>query len=224
MSILTSKSYESYIGDLFDKIKRKNLSDDMILIPVLNDEGAIEAVLKPITYDYERLFPDCVYYMSKWRRENPSLSNSVFTVTDERTKNWLDNLILRRKDRLLFFIDTLDNKHVGHIAYSSFNFKKRTAEIDAVLRGEPLLPGIMTKTIKSMIKWADKNLRLLNLQLRVNDDNPKAIALYERCGFERISRIPLFRRELDGEVRWDEDEGRDESEAEKFELLMRRSR
>lgn len=224
MSGMTDKEFEEYIGQLFDKIKRVDVNDEMMLIPVVNDEGNAEAFLKPITYDYETLFPDCVYYMSKWRRENPSLSNSVFTVTDERTKKWLDNLILRRKDRLLFFIDTIDNRHIGHIAYSSFDFTSRTAEIDAVLRGEDILPGIMTKTIKSMIKWADKNLLLQNLQIRVNDDNSKAIALYERCGFKAISKIPLFRRELDGETRWDEDEDRDLTEAERYELLMRREK
>lgn len=219
---MTDFEYEKYISELFDKIKRKDASDDMVSIPVVNDDGYIEAILKPITYDYERLFPDCIYYMSKWRIENPTLSNSVFQVTDERTKNWLDNLILKRKDRLLFFIDTLDNKHIGHIAYSSFDFVDRTAEIDAVLRGEDILPGIMTKTINSMIRWADNNLLLSSLQLRVNDDNTRAIALYERCGFEAVSRIPLFRRELEGEIRWDEDKNRDINEAERFELLMKK--
>lgn len=221
MNEMAPHGFEDYITKLFDKMKRKNVTDDMVLIPVVDDNGILEAFLKPITFDYETIFPDCVYYMSKWRRENPSLSNSIFTVTDERTKNWLDNLILKRKDRLLFFIDTPDNRHIGHIAYSSFDFENKTAEIDAVLRGEKALPGVMTKTVKAMIRWAWANLKLNHLQLRVNDDNRKAIALYERCGFVPVSRIPLFRRELEGEVRWDEDDSRDSSEAERFEWLMR---
>lgn len=219
---IKEKQYEEFIEELFNKIKRKNTQDDMLFISVTDDNGNLVAFLKPITFDYESIFPDCVYYMSKWRRENPSLSNSVFEVTDERTKNWLYKLILNRKDRLLFFIDDLQNNHIGHIAYSSFNFKNMTAEIDAVLRGEKSpVPGLMTFTIKSMIRWAKKNLKLSNIQLRVSDNNEKALALYRRCGFVTISRIPLFRRELDNEVRWDEDDTRDESEADRFEFLMR---
>jgi len=206
--------------ELFNKMKRINASDEYVCIPILDSKKHIVGLLKPITYDYKELYSDIVPIMSRWRRDNPSLSNSVFKVTEERTTRWLDELILKRGDRLLFFIDELDGRHVGHIAYSSFDFDNKTAEIDAVLRGEnSKVKGIMTFTIKAMLDWAERNLALQNIQLRVNEDNEKAISLYERCGFKIIKKIPLFRREMADEIRWDEDPERNESEAERFEYV-----
>lgn len=213
--------YKAYISELFDSLKRKNLFDEYRSLPLLDKDAKIVGFLRPLTFDYEIIYPEAVSLISKWRRENPTLSNSVFEVTDQRTKKWIDELILRRKDRILFFIDDLQGHHVGHIAYSSFDFQNKTAEIDAVLRGERAsVHGIMTMAMKSMLYWAEKNLSLNSIQLRVNENNDKAIALYTRCGFEKISRLPLFRRELENEIRWDEDPSRDISEAERFELLM----
>ena len=206
-------------------MKRLNPNDDFVCIPIINDKGNTVGFLKPVTFDYEILFPTVVSLCSKWRRENPSLSNSIFEITDERTKRWIDNLILKRKDRLLFLIDDLDGNHIGHCAYSTFDFEKRIAELDAFCRGEVCkIPKLMKCVDKAMIRWAKDNLKLEALQLRVNEDNDWSILLHKRCGFEIVSRIPLFKRVLEGEVRWDEDDTRDEKEADKYEFLMRLDR
>lgn len=214
--------YQDFITNSFDKIKRFNKKNEYLCIPILNDMQTIVGLIKPITYDYNILYPDCIDVMSKWRRENPSLSNSVFDVTNERTQNWIENLILKRKDRLLFFIDDLNNNHIGHIAYSSFDFKENSAEIDAVLHGEKgNIPGIMTYSVKAMLYWGRTYLHLRNIYLLTNDDNVRAIQLYERCGFKTIGRIPLYKRVLKDEIRWDADESRNEDEAERFEIRMK---
>lgn len=219
---MESVELKKYVSELFDNIKRCDPAKNYVCIPILNNENKIVGLLKPITLDYKQMYPECVRLISKWRRENPSLSNSIFEVTDDRTEQWIDRLILDRKDRLFFFIDELDGKHIGHIAFSSFDYENQTAEIDAVLRGEKgNVDGIMTFTIRAMIRWLRENVELRYIQLRVNDDNKRAINLYHRCGFKEVSRIPLYRRELKDEIRWDEDRNRNPSEAERFEFLMR---
>lgn len=216
-----NEKYDEYISNLFNLYKRKNVFDPMICFPIINDKEEIIGLLKPIPFDYRRMYPESITLLGKWREENPSLSNSVFVITNERTENWLDNLILKRKDRILFYIDDLSNCHLGHIAFSSFDFQNMTAEIDCVLRGRKnILPGIMTFAVHTMVRIAFDKLKLKKLYLVTNEDNIKAIQLYERCGFHIIDRIPLFRRELENEVRWDADEIRDVSEAERFEVKM----
>lgn len=219
---MCTEEFERYIASLFDRIKRKDPSDSYLCIPVLNHENQTVGLLKPVCFDYKDMFPGCIFLLSKWRRENPSLSNSVFEVTDARTEKWLENLVLARPDRILFFIDELDGTHIGHIAYSSFDFENKTAEIDAVLRGRSsTVRGLMTFAVRAMVRWAEKYLNLNCIQLRVSDGNERAVSLYQRCGFRCISKIPLFRRELEGETRWDEDKMRNPSEAERYEILMR---
>ncbi len=213
--------YETFIFELFNLYKRKNVLDPMICFPIVDCNEEIVGMLKPISFDYKKIFPESIELLGKWRKENPSISNSKFEITNERTKNWLENLILNRKDRILFYIDDLQNQHIGHIAFSSFNFSNRTAEIDCVLRGiTDVLPGIMTFAVKTMVQIAFNQLKVDKLYLLTNEDNYKAIRLYQRCGFNIIDRIPLFRKELDNEVRWDADEARNINEAERFEVKM----
>lgn len=219
---MNNEEFKTHIVNIFDKYKRKNVNNVIYYIPILNENAEIIGILKPITYDYSTIFPNCIELMSKWRRENPSLSNSIFEVTDARTRKWIDDLILRREDRLLFLIDDLENNHLGHIAYSSFDFLNQTAEIDAVLHGEhDGVHNIMTYTIKAMIQWGFNELSLSDIYLVTNDDNERAINLYQKCDFKIIGEIPLYRRELENEIRWDADDTRDVSEAERFEVRMK---
>lgn len=213
--------YENYITNLFNSVKMKDGGVDLRSIPVRID-GKIVAMLQPITYEYMDIFPEIVSLCGKWRKNNPTAANTDFEITDERTKRWLDLFILERKDRLLYIIDDVAHNHIGHIGFSSFNFASRTAEIDAVLRGENTdIKGLMTACVNTLKIWADKYLDLQALEVRTNEDNERAIRLYERCGFKITERIPLYRRELENEVRWDEDPTRDPKEAELFEVRMR---
>lgn len=219
--MMTDNEYEEYISELFDSVKMKNGGWDIRCIPIRID-GKVVAMLRPITYDYMDVFPEIVSLCGKWRKNNPSAANTDFEITDERTKRWIDYYILERKDRLIYIIDDLRHNHIGHIGYSSFDFAKKTAEIDAVLKGETTeIKGLMTATVKALIEWSKVYLRLEHLEVRTNEDNARAIKLYERCGFRTVERIPLYKRVMNDEVRWDEDSNRDPNEADLFEVKMR---
>lgn len=219
---MKEEEYTRFITSQFDCMKRKNPQLFYICIPILNENSLVIGFLKPITFDYKRIYPECIQLFGQWRAENPSLSNSLFEITDERTEKWLDHLILKRKDRLLFLIDDLSNNHIGHIAFSSFNHNKQSAEIDCVLRGvKDASPGIMTYALRAMIRFGQDTLKLKELYLVTNENNQNAINLYKRCYFKIIDRIPLFRKELVDEIRWDPDETRGINEAERFEVKMK---
>ena len=198
-------NYQNYIKDIFDQYKCKAKFDILHLLPVYNDEGNLVAYLRPITADYRITIRDCAELMGRWRAENPTISASTFEITTERTERWLDHLIIGRDDRLLFMIQTLDGRYLGHVGYSNFRYEEKTAEIDSILRGvKGEAPGIMTFAIRTLLWWGKTVIRLKHIELTTGPDNFKAQALYRRCGFVEKKKKAMIKVVKDDEVRWDD--------------------
>lgn len=213
--------YQIFIRDLFDSYKCKAKYDILHMLPVYDANGDLTAYLRPITADYRKTIRDCALLMGKWRAENPSISASTFEITAERTEKWLDNLIIGREDRLLFMIETLEHDYIGHVGYSNFCYETRTAEIDSILRGvKNVYPGIMTFSIRTLLKWGKETLKLDHIELSTDTDNIKSQTLYKRCGFVVKSRKAMIKRVLPDEVRWDMAENPDMPDAERYALVM----
>jgi len=160
--------------------------------------------------------------MGDWRAQNPSISNSTFDITIERTERWLDNLIIGRDDRLLFLIQMLNGEYVGHVGYSSFNYDLELAEIDSILRGvKNAYPGIMTYSIRTLLWWGKNVIKLKEIELSTEEDNEKSMALYERCGFIIKKKKALIKVVKEDEVRWDPAENEDMENAERYSIVMK---
>lgn len=213
--------YQIYIKNIFDSYKCKSKYDILHLLPVYDNEGELVAYLRPITSDYRKTIKNCAELMGKWRAENPSISASTFKITTERTEKWLDDLIIGRDDRLLFMIETLEHEYLGHVGYSNFCYKTQTAEIDSILRGvKNVYPGIMTFSIRTLLRWGKETLELKNIELSTDTDNLKSQALYQRCGFVIKSKKAMVKHILPDEVRWDMAEDPDLPNAERYALVM----
>ncbi len=177
-------TYQSFIKEIFDSFKCMHRYDLLKCIPIYGDDGMLVAYLRPITQDYRISLPGCLEQLANWRNENPSLSVQQFAATAASTEVWLDNLIIGREDRLLFFIVLPGGRRVGHIGYSCFNYEKASCEVDAVLRGEKeALPGIMTYALRALIRFGIETLGLREIELRVFSDNSHAIEYYVRNAF-----------------------------------------
>ncbi len=214
-------NYQSFIKNTFDNYKCKKKFNLLHMIPVYNDHGELIAYLRPITADYRDTIKDCAELMGRWRAENPSISASTFEITKERTEKWLDNLIIGREDRLLFMIQTLDGRFLGHVGYSNFRYDEKTAEIDSILRGvKDEFPGIMTFALQSLLWWGKEELRLEHIELTTGPDNHKAQALYKRCGFIEKKRKAMIKVVKEDEVRWDDAPDPDMPDAEAYSLVM----
>ena len=216
-----ANEFQAFIKQTFDSYKGRDKNYILKELPVYDDAGEILAYLRPITADYRKTIKDCALLMGNWRTENPSISDSVFTVTIERTEKWLDNLVIGRDDRLLFMIMTLDGQYIGHVGYSSFRYEDRTAEIDSILRGvQGVYPGIMTFAIRTLLQWGIDVLQLRNIELSTGIDNLRAQELYRRCGFELKSRKALVKVVTQDEVRWDPAADPDMQDAERYAVVM----
>ena len=214
-------NYQNFIKETFDQYKCKAKFDILHLLPVYNDDGKLVAYLRPITADYRITIKDCAELMGRWRAENPTISASTFEITTERTERWLDHLIIGRDDRLLFMIQTLDGRYLGHVGYSNFRYEEKTAEIDAILRGvKGEAPGIMTFALRTLLWWGKTVIRLEHIELTTGPDNLKAQALYRRCGFVAKKKKAMIKVIKEDEVRWDDAPDPDMPDAEAYSLVM----
>lgn len=195
------------VTDVLNQYKRKNLADMLILIPVLDDKKQTIAFLRPITADYQQTIPECVSLFSRWRMENPTLSLARFDITDERTKSWLDRLVVQNDNRIIFLITNYNGEALGHIGFANFREEEKAAEVDSVLRGQKNgYPRLMEYAMAALISWGKQELELQAVDLEVWSKNEHAIRFYKRCGFVEERLIPLRRVEEIGEVKWVPDE------------------
>jgi len=208
MRLAMKEQYEDFIKKTFDSYKCKSYSDEYRTIPMYDDSYNLVAFLKPVTYLYEQLMANYILYICKWRMENSIGFANVFTNTPEKTKNWIDKVLLPRPDRILFMIHDLNDKPIGHIGLSNFYYTFRRCEIDNVVRGvKDYRRGRMTIAKKTIIQWAIKRLEVSSICLKVLSDNSHAIKFYENIGFVKQYNIPLYRRERDDIVEWIEIDG-----------------
>lgn len=183
-------SFETEVKKLFKELKK---SKSPLVLEIRSPEEKVVAHLELITED-KRNDKDLIKLLAQWREKYSWYFPSQFRVTLPGTSVWLQKGVLEKEDRILFMIKNLKGEYIGHIGLYSFDFTKRTCEIDNVVRGKKEIPGLMTFALESLIKWTFDNVKIDELYLKVFKDNKKAIELYKRCNFVEKDIIPLYKR------------------------------
>lgn len=180
-------TYKEFITKTFNSFKCKEKYHTFKCIPIYNKDD-LKGYLTPITKDFKSIMPYSSKLLALWRNENPFMTVDPFLATEESTQNWIENLIINRDDRILFLVTSLRGKKIGHMGYSTFDFDKKSCEVDAVLRGVKDNPGIMSDALQALIYFGKNTLKLDNIFLRVFSDNYHAIKFYENNGFKIVKK------------------------------------
>jgi len=186
----------SYLKD----IKSGKLKLD---IDFFNESGQKIGKLLPIVDSEIRDNSEIVKLMTKWRRDYKDKFFTQFEVTEERTKNWLDNQIIKRDNRIFFVIETSDKKLIGHIGVIFFEEGDSICELDNFVKDRDCqIPGIMTYATKALINFLFNSLKMKKLKLRVFSDNLRAQELYFRCGFSKVKEIGFKKEVTDDGIKY----------------------
>lgn len=164
----------------------------------------VEAILRPVSTNKDCLSADDVRFLTKWRNCYSKSFFTEFEATKSRTVKWLTEIVGPDETRILFMIDDIFGTTVGCIGLASIDWEKGSAEADSVIRGEDAPSGTMTRVLHTLIKWAQGQLSIQNIWVRVRSDNT-AIEFYQKVGFNEIKRIPLRKVEDTSMIRWVED-------------------
>lgn len=158
--------------------------------------------LQAITYeDLDNEY--IIEQLSEWRNASQHAFLKIFPITIEGTRKWLKCGVLERNDRILFLVVNEQNELLGHVGLSSFNFIKKTCEIDNVIKSPSCnKKGLFTSVTNFLANWAYSELQPEKIILRVFSDNSKALALYSRIGFIPTGIIPFMKIEIDDITEW----------------------
>ena len=170
-------------------------------LPVLQ-QGRTIAWLEPVTWlDADNQASIALF--ANWREQAAFAFPSQFPVTLAGTQRWVQSQLLEVPDRFLFWVTGTDGARLGHVGLFHFNFELRHVELDNIVRGvHDRLPGLMLASVQALLHWAYTALEQETTYLRVFSDNNRAIRLYEQCGFQEISRVPVMREQEGDLVRW----------------------
>jgi RimJ/RimL family protein N-acetyltransferase len=169
---------------LIYKIKEiKGLTENTtdFAIPILNQDGNQIGSLKPIDIQVS-LEKDTYIFLTKWRRMFKKYFLTQFKPTIERTKYWLDNIVMPSNDRLLFFILDENSKVLGN--FGICNICKKSVELDNLIRGEKGGDkDLVFFSEQALLRWIYNDLDIPLAILHVFSNNYKTISLHERVGF-----------------------------------------
>ncbi|MFB9244011.1 GNAT family N-acetyltransferase [Massilia antarctica] len=186
---------------LFAAFKQAAGAGSDLVIPV---GQPVEAVLRPIATASDRINLDDARLLSEWRNRFVTSFLTEFDSHETRTANWLATAVARDPGKILFMVDTLDGRSVGHVGLGFIDWDKGYVEADAIVRGGDCRKGLMTLALQALLHWARAGLGLPDAWVRVRSDNP-AVAFYEKAGFGEVKRVPLASSSADGQITWVED-------------------
>ncbi|MDP3058310.1 MAG: GNAT family N-acetyltransferase, partial [bacterium] len=96
-----------------------------------------------------------------------------------------------KRDNCLYLVALLEGEIVGHLTYAGGTRKRthHTGEFGIAVQHDFWGLGIGKALMSILICWANANPIIGKINLRVRDTNYKAIAIYERLGFQHEGRI-----------------------------------
>ncbi len=84
------------------------------------------------------------------------------------------------------------DKIIGTAGFNHFSFANSKSEISYDLNPDFWGRGIMLKSIKHILKFAENQLQIVRTQATVTVDNINSIKLLERCGFDREGHMKKY--------------------------------
>ena len=163
------------------------------------------AFLRPVAVNMELLNVHDVRVLAEWRNNYVQSFLTEFHATESQTARWLVDVVGPREDKILFMVDDLNGCTFGYMGLDYISWDKDYGEADAVVRGLEVAPGTMKPSLLTLLAWAQGQLGLRSLGVRVRSDNA-ALKFYLKLGFREIKRVPLHRIKDVGMARWVEDE------------------
>ena len=158
--------------------------------------------------------------LTRWRKKYMKYFLTQFNASTNRTKSWLENIVIPSSDRLLFLILNEDNNLIGNFGIADILFDR--CELDNLIRGEKGgHPKLIYFSELSLLKWLFLEKKVKRVNLHVFANNLPTIKLHKSVGFVEIGRRKLERvQSKDGDVSFEETQSFSEDNSIEYLELM----
>jgi RimJ/RimL family protein N-acetyltransferase len=167
----------------------------------LNIPGFDAYFLRPVPCRVDLIDQEDVSFLTKWRNYYVHAFLTEFNATNERTFRWLSQSVYKDNGRILFMIEDSKRQRVGYMGIAYIDWALSYVEADAIVSNGKTPRGLMSAALCTILSWAQEQLGLHNVTVRVLSDNP-ALSFYRKIGFIEIKRVPLRRLEELGTISW----------------------
>jgi ribosomal-protein-alanine N-acetyltransferase len=114
------------------------------------------------------------------------LASGVFPTTIEDLKKYIQNITSSRNAVMFAVCDKENDLHIGNIKLDNFDWVNRTCELGLLLGDRSYWgKGVGTQVMALTLQYAFQQLNIRKVVLAVYANNPAAVRLYEKVGFQK---------------------------------------
>jgi hypothetical protein len=170
---------------------------EAVRIDILDDEASLIGRLHPVT---RAVLADdeLIQKLTHWRNVASRYFFTQFTATCDRTRDWLEKVVLNDSSRLLFIIHSKTGP-VGQYGFKGLSHD--SVELDNLIRGEMGgHPRLIHYAEIALVDWIFDVFELNRIRAFTLSDNHFVLNLHKSVGFKMGERIPLSKVEIQGEI------------------------
>lgn len=169
-------------------------------IVILDDNEVEIGTMRPLT-KLDLKDNEIIECLTRWRNQNMHSFLTQFVATNERTINWLENVVFKSEGQMLFIIHN-GEKVVGHLGFK--NLIDKEAMLDNSIRGERGgHPKLFVQAHKALITWMIKSLGIESIIGIVLADNASGLMTNKLVGYKTRILLPLIQEyNSDGSTIW----------------------
>jgi ribosomal-protein-alanine N-acetyltransferase len=118
------------------------------------------------------------------------LASGVFPSTIEELRRFVESVVSNRGVVMFAICDKQNNEHIGNIKLDNFDWVSRTCELGLLIGNKNYwCKGIGYEVCKLALDYAFTDLNIRKVSLAVYENNPAAIKLYEKLGFQKEGQL-----------------------------------
>lgn len=192
------QDYEKFVKDIINTFKNNYFENPgKYSIPIIHNGEKIGR-LRPIPTKIEGDAINDVALQTKWRNlHKDSFLVEPFMATEERTFNWLKETYFTNSDRIIFMIEAIDNKPIGHLGFENFNFNKKKCEYGRLMRGDfssienQKKINLIEQAQISFLDWGFNTLEVEIINGSLFEDNWLVRRFHDKCGFLTVAEYTV---------------------------------
>jgi hypothetical protein len=186
---------------LADRRKWLDPSGSGLCIAVHDDQGQVIGAVRTIDAAMGNDL-EVLEQLTDWRRANAANFFTQFTPTVERTRRWLNAVILADPTRIMFLVEDENGRRVGQFGLCGITATE--AQLDNGIRGEAGgHPRLFYFVELAVIRFCFECLGVQRIFGNMFSNNIMAVLLHKSVGLTVENVQSLCRTESGGEVRFD---------------------